>query len=105
MSLMLWSSCDYLTRSFCGEFPLHSQEMLKEVKNEFGSQLEMEPIPCEYIYINAHLKQSLNDTALADELHKLLYVDSLNHGWQDIKFYDPDRNYLFTHDYQGNIYR
>ena len=105
--ILTFESCDYFTKIFCGELEGEYKQMVADINNRYKYQLVIEPIPCDPIYINVLLKTANVDTSIIRSIHKKLYKeDSIpTVGWQTLVIYDNKRNYLFSHSYNGYIYK
>ncbi len=105
LASLLLSSCDYLTRIFCGNLVEVEQKMVDTVEKNYGKYVSVKPIPCENLYIRIYLKEDLRDTVILHSIHDELYNEKTTDGWQDMIVHDTQGRYLFTHTYSGKIFK
>jgi len=79
--------------------------MLDEAKSEFGNLIEVEPIKCEWNYINIRFRDEI-DTSLVQDVHNVLYTEADNvvKGWPTLLVHDSFGKYIFSHEYNGRIH-
>ena len=100
ISFLCIYSCTSIT---CGELS-GEWKMKYERARSFSNDFTIENIPCDFYYINVVVNSPFVDTAAIHSLHNYLYDENLKVGWQVLLVYDADRNYLFSHKYNGTIY-
>ena len=108
MKLVIILSCLFILSSctdiFCGKINKKQQRMLDTVNLRYNSTFEVEPIPCDYIYLKVKYKITKVDTLLLDEAHDLLYNENQKIGWQTLLIYNEEGEYIFSHSKNGNTY-
>lgn len=85
----------------CGE---HELKQVVEEINSTHKGLNVEVIPCEYNYINVHLKNTEVDTASLLEIHQRLYYKNEKKGWPVIKVYSKEKKYIFSLNHNGKVF-
>lgn len=98
--LVTLNACD---KALCGELNKEQKKQLNIAKNRYP-QFEISNIPCENYYINLRIKVDEIDTASLSSAHKLLYNPKTKIGWKAIMVFNKNNKYLFTHNYNKNIY-
>lgn len=101
LSLLFFSQCNNL----CGALTGVWKDMVSVAALKYDSLLTVENIPCESRYINIKWKTDLTDTAIINDLHKMLYNDSTKKGWVSLMIFDRNGNYLYSHSYTNKTYR
>lgn len=97
------TSCDQVTNWFCGELGEFEKQSIDSVEKLHVSYIKVETIPCEYLYVNLHLKTEYVDTLRIGQIHKILFNEETKEGWQSMNIYDAHDQYLFSHHYNGKI--
>jgi hypothetical protein len=102
-TLLFYSSCGKITNWFCGDLNSFEKQSVDSVNKLYGKYADIEPIPCEYIYVNLQLKTEYVDTTKIEAIHKVLFNKETKEGWQSINVYDVNGKYLFSHSFNGKI--
>jgi len=97
----LFTSC---TGFFCGQLDKAHQKRIDSVNVKYLKYFEVRDIPCEYIYIDLHLKTELLDSSFVNDAHKILFNSETNSGWQTINIYNINNVYLISHSWRGRFY-
>lgn len=91
--------------NLCGALTGVGKEMVNTASLKYDSILTIENIPCESRYINIKWKTDIIDTSAINDLHKILYNDSIKKGWATLMVFDRHGNYLYSHSSTNKIYR
>lgn len=101
LSALFFSRCNNLCGSLTGVW----KEMVNVAALKYDSLLTIENIPCESSYINIKWKTDLTDTSIINDLHKMLYNDSIKKGWVTLLIFDRQGSDLYSHSYTNKVYR
>lgn len=101
--LFIYCFCYSCNTFLCGELTGEWKQQFENA-NSKAIKFKIENIPCEYFYINLIMLSNEIDTSSIRSIHKILYNKENRIGWQVIKVYDNNRKYLFSHNYNDNIY-
>lgn len=102
--VFLLSSCDSIDSVICGELDQQRSKMLAEVNEDYKQILRVELIPCEGKYVNLFFETIIPDTTILRNVHNRLYNGTPAIGWQSLWVHDLNKNYMFTHSYNGYSY-
>jgi hypothetical protein len=100
MLVVMGSSCNNF---ICGELTGEWKTQLENAKAH-AANLKIENTPCEFYYINVTATSKKIDTSAIHSIHKYLYNEKNNIGWQVALVYDVEGKYLFSHRYNDSIY-
>lgn len=92
------------TGIFCGKLDKEHQQMIDSVNIKYNNYFEVTNTPCEYIYLDLHLKTKSLDSTIVNDAHKILFNHETKTGWQTIKIYNVNNEYVISHSWRGHFY-
>ena len=91
--------------SFCGSLDASFQRRIDSANSLLKGRGHIEPVPCEFFYVNFRMSTAVIDSDLVAQVHSLLYDDSLRAGWPVVWIYDDEGRYILSHHFKGRFYR
>ena len=83
-------------KHFCGEPSPQTRATLDSLEKMYNVRID--PIPCEYVYLNVQINSDYNDSTLYS-LHKAILAHT---SWLHLHFINSENKLLFEQDY--NLY-
>ena len=102
---MFLVGCSGFDNFVCGEVSVQAKQNLELAEKLFSEDFGIEPIPCEYSYVNVYMMSSELDTCKLDSLQSIICRSTNKQVWSSIDLYDSNNNYLFTRAKNGTISR
>ncbi len=98
------SLCTYSCSGIlCGDLTGKWKKQLDEA-DKYAVNFKIRNTPCEFYNIDVVFNTKDIDTNSIRSVHEILYDEKDKIGWQVIRVYDRDNEYLFSHKYTNEVF-